>query len=65
MLVAGAVVVVWLGVAPLTDDLAVVARLLVRCSVAAVVYGGLMIANPTIRREILQFAPDRFRRTDA
>lgn len=65
VLVAGAVVVVWLGVAPLTDDLAVVARLLVRCSVAAVVYGGLMIANPTIRREILQFAPDRFRRTDA
>ena len=54
----GAVIVgVWALVSPPTDDLAIVVRLVVRCSVTSIAYVALLAVSPTIRDEVRRFLP--------
>ena len=54
-----AILGVWWAIVPLTEDLVVVARLVVRCGVTGLAYLALLAASPTIRGEVARLVARR------
>jgi len=55
--VGATIVGLWAALSPATEDLAIVVRLVVRCSVTSLAYLGLLAISPTIRDEVRRFLP--------